>query len=171
MSKTSFVKPLLLTCGMSLFALGAPAAYADSAGDKDPGPKVYLGAGASAARLDNAKVADNDIATGDLSDFSDDRITGQVYGGVMFVPWFGVELGYIHLPEYSDNGFDIDDRGLSAAAILAMPVGDRAELYVKGGQVQWDIDVKGPLGFDAEIDGRDWLYGVGANFAVLCCPR
>jgi opacity protein-like surface antigen len=130
------------------------------------GEKAYLGIGAAAAKLDNAKVQDNNIATGDLSDFSDDRVTGQLYGGIMFNSWLGVEVGYLHLPEYDDNGFDIDGHGISAALLLAAPVGDSMEFYVKGGQVWWDIEVDGPLGFDAKIDGEDWLYGAGVNFAM-----
>jgi len=130
------------------------------------GQKTYLGIGAAAAKLDNAKVQDQNIATGDLSDFSDDHVTSQIYGGVMLNSWLGVEVGYLHLPEYDDNGFDIDGHGLSAALLLAAPVGDSMELYVKGGQVWWDVEVDGPLGFDAKIDGEDWLYGAGMNFAM-----
>lgn len=130
------------------------------------GQKAYLGIGASAARLDNAEVFDNDVSTGDLTEFSDDRITGQAYAGVMFTPWIGVEGGYLHLPEYEDKGFEITGHGLSASLLLTLPIGDSAEVYVKGGQVWWDVDADGPLGFDAKIDGEDLLYGIGANFGL-----
>lgn len=167
MNNTNRFKMLISTGSFCLASLATPVTLAETTDRAWQGPKAYIGAGASAARLDNAKVADNDIATGDLSDFDDDRVTGQVYGGVMLAPWFGLEAGYLHLPEYKDNGFEIDGSGVSAAAVLAAPVGDRTELYAKGGQVWWDVDVDGPLGFDAEIDGSDWFYGAGVNFGLM----
>lgn len=155
-----------LFCAITAISAPAAAEFARHADDSWQGPKTYFGVGASAARLDDAKVSDNNISTGDLEDFNDDRVSGQAYVGVMLSSWFGLEAGYLHLPEYDDNGFEIEGHGLSAAALLAAPIGDRAEIYAKGGQVWWDVDVEGPLGFDADIDGEDWFYGGGVNFGL-----
>lgn len=77
----------------------------DASGNAWIGPKVYLGGGASFARLDNAEIQDNDVSTGDLSDFDDDHATWQAFAGVMVAPWLGLEGGYLDLPKYEDNGF------------------------------------------------------------------
>ncbi len=153
-------------------ALGmAGAVSAVRAGESnDPdwlGPKFYVGAGGSFAKIDNAEVEDRDISTGDLDSFDDDHVTWQVFGGAMFAPWLGVEAGYLDLPKFEDNGFEIDGKGYTGSALLAAPIGQRIELYAKGGRVWWDVDAEGPLGFDNHVDGSDWLYGAGVNIGLL----
>ena len=144
------------------------AVNATAAEDNDwLGPKFYVGAGGSFAKIDDATVNDRDISTGDLDSFDDDHVTWQVFGGAMFVPWLGVEAGYLDLPKFEDKGFEIDGKGYTASALLAAPIGQRVELYAKGGRVWWDVDADGPLGFDRNVDGTDWLYGAGVNVGVL----
>lgn len=144
------------------------AAHADTGSDNDwIGPKFYVGGGGSFAKIDNAEVRDNDVGTGDLDDFDDDHATWQAFAGVMVAPWLGVEAGYLDVPKYNDSGFEIDGKGYSASLIAAAPIGERIELYAKGGRVWWDVEADGPLGFDAEVDGNDWLFGAGMNVGLL----
>lgn len=127
---------------------------------------LYIGGGISAARLTNAEIDDQDIGTGDLEDFDDDRVSWQAYLGTMFTPHLGIEVGYLDLGGFSDHGFDIDGNGVTAAGILAFPVADRMSLYGKAGQVWWDVDADGPAGFDEHVDGSDWLYGAGLQVGL-----
>lgn len=131
------------------------------------GPKFYVGGGASFAKIDDVKVRDRDVSTGDLSNFDDDHATWQAFAGAMFTPWLGVEAGYLDLPKFKDKGFKIDGKGYTATGMLVAPLGDRVELYGKGGRVWWDVDADGPVGFERHVGGSDWLYGAGLNVGVL----
>jgi OOP family OmpA-OmpF porin len=169
MTLSNVIPKVLVAGGFGALGLLAPVAQADSSASGPEWSSVgpYIGAGASAARLDNAKIRDNDVSTGDLSDFDDDRATWQAYGGFMFTQWLGVEAGYLDVPEFKDGGFKVDGHGYTAAAVLAAPITDRVALYGKGGRVWWDVDASGPLGFDANVDGHDWFYGAGVRLGVL----
>ncbi len=166
MTSAKLVSNVALASSLAL-AGAAPLARAADADSDWLGPKFYVGAGGSFAKIDNAEVKDNDITTGDLDDFDDDRVTWQAFGGAMITPWLGVEAGYLDLPQYDDNGFEVDGHGYTASAIVAVPLGERVELYGKAGRVWWDIEADGPLGFDSSIKGNDWLYGAGLNVGVL----
>lgn len=167
MKRATLLSTLLATGTLGVATLATAPALAASDGEDWTGPKAYLGAGGSFAKIDNAKVRDNDVSTGDLDNFDDDRTTWQAFAGVMVTPWLGVEAGYLDLPEYDDNGFEIDGHGYTATALLAAPLGDRFEVYAKGGRVWWDAQADGPFGFDADIDGNDWLYGAGLNVGLV----
>jgi opacity protein-like surface antigen len=166
MTSAKLVSNVALASSLAL-AGAAPLARAADADNDWLGPKFYVGAGGSFAKIDSAEVSDNDIATGDLDDFDDDHVTWQAFGGAMITPWLGVEAGYLDLPQYDDNGFEVDGHGYTASAIVAVPLGERVELYGKGGRVWWDVEADGPLGFDSSIKGNDWLYGAGLNVGVL----
>ncbi|WP_440940084.1 outer membrane beta-barrel protein [Immundisolibacter sp.] len=167
MKRATFLSTLLATGTLGVASLTTMPAVAATGNDDWLGPKAYLGAGASFAKIDDAEVRDNDIGTGDLSDFDDDRTTWQAFGGIMVTSWLGLEAGYLELPDYNDNGFEIDGHGYTATALLAAPLTDRLEVYAKGGRVWWDAQADGPLGFDADIDGNDWLYGAGLNVGLV----
>ncbi len=159
----------MMTANMRNLALAAPmigSLLLVSAPGRADYPNLYMGGGVSAARLDNAEVDDQDVGTGDLEDFDDDRVSWQAYLGTMFTPYLGVEAGYLDLGGFSDGGFDIDGHGVTAAAILAFPIADRMSLYGKAGQVWWDVDADGPAGFDQHVDGSDWLYGAGLQVGL-----
>lgn len=158
--KTANLKVLALATG-ALGSLMLPGAV-----QADPA-ELYIGGGVSASRLHNAEVDDNDVGTGDLEDFDDDRVAWQAYLGAMITPHLGVEVGYLDLGKHSDSGFDIEGDGVTAAGLLAFPLSDRFSLYAKGGRVWWDIDADGPLGFEASTDDEDWFYGAGLRMDLV----
>ncbi|MDY6942646.1 MAG: porin family protein [Pseudomonadota bacterium] len=131
----------------------------------------YIGASYVYSSVDDVKIAGADIDLGELEDFDpdefdDSRSTGKAVAGVQITPWLGVEAQYIYLGEYEQSGFTIDGDAYGAAATLTLPLGDYVGLFVKGGQLWWDVDVEGPGPLDASRDGSNIFYGVGADFIL-----
>ena len=82
-----------------------------------------------------------------------------------------LEASFVALDDYEAyNPFVVDTqeavadgRGLNAAAVLRLPLGDRFGLNAKVGMLFWDAD--------AEVDGiessgSDFSFGLGVNFSV-----
>lgn len=158
------LKFALLVSGSLLIA--APANAADSG--------FYLGAGVGQM---NTNVKD---VFGSGYTFDESATGFKVFGGYKFLSWLGVEGAYIDGGSPAINEDDgagtsgklgIDIKSLVAAAVFALPVGDRFELFIKPGFAYWDaktsINLVTPDFSEqyAETDsGSAFFIGGGAGF-------
>jgi OOP family OmpA-OmpF porin len=114
-------------------------------------------------------------------DFDEDDVGFKVFGGYRFFPWLSVEGAYIDggnpSIKESQGGetvkLGIDVQSLVAAAVFALPVGERFELFVKPGIAYWDAETS--LGFSSptfsdsfreDDSGSAFFLGAGAGFDV-----
>ena len=134
-----------------------------------PPPSFYAGASIGTG-------IDLDADDIGLSDFGleDDEEWLKVYGGIRLGKVVGIEAAWHDFGEVRccdqivDAGFRVDLQGLSAAAVLSVPI-KRLRLFVKAGVLAWEADgevitIAGELPF--ALDGEDPMAGVGAEFEL-----
>lgn len=141
--------------------LAAPViAGADTLFDDDIGPYAGVGVGYGKFESEDFLTADNDLR--------DDRMTWQAFLGAKFTSFIGLEAAYVDFGEADGDGGFLDANGVSAALVLALPIGDSFSLSARGGQLWWDASgggVGAPLNeIDFDVDGEDPFYGLGAHF-------
>jgi OOP family OmpA-OmpF porin len=158
-------KRLLGLFASGLLACAAPALAADSG--------FYIGAGAGQATLKVDDVLDSGI------DFDENDFGFKIFGGYRFFPWLAVEGIYLNSgkPEISASegpvsaSLEIEVQSLIAAAVFALPVGERFELFVKPGVAFWDSTTKASYSepgfsdsFDLDDNGSAFFLGGGGAF-------
>ncbi len=102
----------------------------------------------------------------------------KIFGGTMFTPNFGLEVGYVDLGELSvnyDDGVDFinatyESTAFYVAGLGMLPLNDQAGLFLKAGFARWDLEEKITSSlFPSETtseSGTDLMFGLGAQFAV-----
>jgi outer membrane protein OmpA-like peptidoglycan-associated protein len=139
----------------------APALLVGSAFAAEPG--FYLGASGGQSFIN--EEYNNNI------DIDDDATGWKAYLGYQFIPWLGVEAGYVDFGEYSSNNlfqgtnFDADVEASAWEGFLvgSLPLGP-VDLFAKVGaaDLQAEVDTKN---FGTEQDNDTQLaYGVGAAY-------
>ncbi len=139
----------------------APALLIGSAFAAEPG--FYLGASGGQSFIN--EEYNNNI------DIDDDATGWKAYLGYQFIPWLGVEAGYVDFGEYSSNNlfqgtnFDADVEASAWEGFLVgtLPLGP-VDLFAKVGaaDLQAEVDTKN---FGTEQDNDTQLaYGVGAAY-------
>lgn len=126
------------------------------------GPGAYFGAGFGQSKM-------NDASTTLLGTTLDDRDTAvKFFGGYMFNPYFGLELGFIEFGEFA-GAFPSEEwraSGVDFSLVGAVPLPDRYSnfsLFGKVGVNAWSVDDDVfPFGF-ASDSGTDLSYGIGAE--------
>jgi OOP family OmpA-OmpF porin len=120
---------------------------------------AYVGIGAGSARY--------------YDNILDDTDTGlNIYGGIKFNEYFGLELSYTDFGKQEDEftsvyTFDVSVEvvGLGFSAVGFLPISDNLGLLGKLGV----IDLEADLTFDAHPeskDGSDLFYGIGAEYRL-----
>ena len=94
----------------------------------------------------------------------------KLFAGYQFLPWLGVEAGYVELGDGKDDalGLDIDTStdGWDAFVVANIPIAF-IDLFAKVGVIAWNVDASisdGVDSFKLDDDGTDLAYGVGAAF-------
>lgn len=106
-------------------------------------------------------------------DYKADSTTFKVFAGYRFLGFFAVEGSYVDFGSLSDSintvegriGVSTDLKGFDACAMGMLPLGI-ADLFVKGGFVSWDADIRTAVHDIVEHDsdsGTDMVYGIGAQ--------
>lgn len=148
---------------LSVAVLAAPAALAQT-------PYVGVSAGAS-------KVEQTAFGLAEL----DESDTGwKVFGGYRFSPNLGVEGGWVDLGAPSSTegvaAIETEIRGFYVDAVGVLPIGERWELFAKGGLFASKLDTKTvdnlvtpPVQRDLSEDSVDPTLGVGGavNFKPI----
>ncbi|HEX7043373.1 MAG TPA: outer membrane beta-barrel protein [Burkholderiales bacterium] len=110
----------------AFLALAAPSAHAD----------FYIGVGGGRSTADFGDLA----ASVDSLDDESGAVT--LFAGWRPFRWIALEAFYLGVQDYTARlGTDetrADARGVGAAALLFVPLGNKVSLYAKGGAWQWD---------------------------------
>jgi outer membrane protein OmpA-like peptidoglycan-associated protein len=134
-----------------LAGLVAPAFLAATAHAAEPG--FYIGASGGQTTLE-ASTERLNVGNGELREFHiDDEETGyKGYLGYQFLPWLGVEGGYVELGEVSKDFMIRDTQidgemtagGWEGFAVASLPLGP-LDVFVKVGGFTGDIDIDGKI--------------------------
>ncbi|MBV62379.1 MAG: hypothetical protein CMH65_13895 [Nevskiales bacterium] len=146
----------LLASGLAA-TLCAPAALAQQA---DFDPYGYVGADIGYFRVESEEFPDDD------DNVEDNRTSYRLRVGGRLTPVIGIEGGYTDFGDYDDGAATYTADGLTLAGVLHIPLGERASVYGKLGELFWDAEAEGPLGGRATTDGEDVFYGVGASLPL-----
>jgi len=161
------MKSSIVCAAACLMALATPAMAEDTG--------FYLGAGAGQATV---KIDD---FLGFYGANFDEADTGfKVFGGYKFLPWMGVEAAYLDGGSPSAEAMDgdlfgrasVDVQSFTAAAVFALPIGDRFELFVKPGFAYWRSKASVYIAdsqfvyadFSEDDDDSAFFIGGGAGF-------
>ncbi len=165
-------KKLLAGCAVSLVSAWGAAALAD----EDTGFYVGGGLGASSLEIDGRFVAISDEVRFELDD---DDVGYKLFAGWQFLPFLGVEGGYVDFGEVDDNSGGVRSEasadGWDIFLVGNLPLG-MIDLFAKAGVIAYNVDVEvrseGPGGpFSKDNSSEDFAYGAGAavelgSFAV-----
>ena len=148
-------------CATGLAAtLCAPAALAQT----DFDPYGYVGADIGYFRVESEDFPEEE------DNVEDNRTSYRIRVGGRFTPVIGVEGGYVDFGDYEDGALDYTADGLTLAGVLHIPLGERASVYGKLGELFWDAKATadgGALGSATrETDGEDVFYGLGLNLPL-----
>ena len=130
---------------------------------------VYIGASVGQTTLE---IDDLDLDI-DTFDYKADSTTTKFFLGYRFMAFFAVEGSYIDFGNLSDSttvdgepvSLETDLTGFDLCAMGMMPLGI-ADIFIKGGVVSWDADIRAAFNEIIEYDGdsgTDMVYGVGAQ--------
>lgn len=153
---------------LALAALLAPALAIGSAYAAEPG--FYLGASGGQTFIDD-EADDLDVK------YDDDETGWKAYIGYQFLPWLGVEAGYVDFGEFTGEGFEVRgnnnvggrfDADLELSAwegflVGTLPIGP-VDLFAKVGaaDITAELDTQN-FGTDSENDTQ-LAYGVGGAY-------
>jgi hypothetical protein len=150
-----FFKPSIVA------AFAASLAIAVSAHAGDTG--LYVG----------GSVGQTTIKADDI-DFDESDTSYKAFVGYMFLPFLGVEGGYVNFggpnKNYGSSGsIDIDVDGWEGFLLGALPLGP-VELFAKAGVLSYNIDAKVKGAGFGSLSGSDsdevGAYGAGVAFAI-----
>jgi OOP family OmpA-OmpF porin len=160
---------------ITLAALFAPALMASAAFAAEPG--FYIGASGGQTTVDQ-DAKDLGINTNDnsINDFKiDDDDTGwKAFLGYQFLPWLGIEAGYVDFGGVSNGrnignsrvDTDVDLTGINGYLVGTIPIGP-VDLFAKVGaidlQLEGDVKINGDKTSDSENDTQ-LAYGIGAAY-------
>jgi OmpA-OmpF porin, OOP family len=89
----------------------------------------------------------------------------KAFLGAQFTDWFGLEVGYVDFNRATEQNSSFESDGLSAAAVLSLPLGPRSALYGKVGQFWWDAATT-TSGVQTTSDSSDAFWGAGLKFGL-----
>lgn len=120
---------------------------------------VYLGFGFGQGRADFDPL-------GDTIDDDRESTAIKVFTGYRLAPFLAVEAFFADLRSYSatvQTGLgtisgEAEVDGFGTALLLSLPLGDRTDLFAKGGAFRWDV----ASSFDREHDVGP-MYGIGLH--------
>jgi len=152
-----------LTALTALFALSVIAGTAHAV---EPG--FYLGASGGQTNVD---MDANDFGfNGDRNFKIDDDDTGwKAYLGYNFVPWLGIEAGYIDFgsasKNFGGNNVHLDLDGWEGFLVGTLPIGP-VDLFAKAGAIDLKSEIDtGNFGTNEETDTK-FAYGVGLAYNI-----
>jgi len=121
------------------------------AGNAAAEPGMYVGGAYGQSRVDD-------------SDFDDNNPAYKIFVGGKFNDYIGLELAGNDFGEAESGIYSSDLTGVTLALMVYLPLTDSFELFVKGGQLWWENDVKILNTYNDKLDGEELFYGVGMNF-------
>ncbi len=128
-------------------------------------------AGAAQAQDTFGGYIGGSVGQTDASDNNLDSATGyRIFGGYMFSPNYGVEVGYIDAGDFDGKGAfaaaSVEATGAYVAAVGSMPLNDRFSLFGKAGFFHYEFDVNMNGNTVQSDDGTELLLGVGIDYSL-----
>ena len=144
-------------------ALVASPAFAQSIFDPQPSgtTRAHIGVSGGESKF---KANCSSLFTCDTKDTA-----WKVYGGTAVNDILGVELGYTDFGQIRVNGGDTEAWAGNLSLTLGLPIGDRFQVFAKGGGVYGRTDISAPPStlFDTgHKNGWGYTYGVGAALGL-----
>jgi OmpA-OmpF porin, OOP family len=111
-------------------------------------------------------VGKTDVDAGDL-----DSATGiRIYGGYMFTPMYGVEVGYIDAGEFDGKGAfsntSVEASGAYVSGVAVYPASDRVDVFGKLGFFHYESDAQVGGNTVASDDGTELMFGLGLDYSI-----
>src|SRR5262249_10164539 len=141
----------------------AGAAYADI------GP--YVGASLGETTFEDSENVPNGLGGAVKLHVDESDTSYKLFGGFMFLPFVGIEGGYVDFGDVSKNigaanaKIDVSADGWEIFALGNLPLGP-LDLFAKAGVLSYDAKVKGRVNGATVASGSDsdevGAYGVGA---------
>ena len=130
---------------------------------------VYVGASVGQTTLE---IDDLDLDV-ESFDYTADSTSTKFFLGYRFMGFLAVEGSYIDFGSMSDSteidgeslSLETDLKGYDVCAMGMLPLGI-ADIFIKGGIVSWDADIRTAFEEIIEYDGEsgtDMVYGLGAQ--------
>ena len=85
--------------------------------------------------------------------------------GAQLNQFLGLEASYIDFGSFGGDVGKADIDGYGLAIVGRLPITEQLGIYIKGGQLFWDADVR-VAGLKQSYDGDEPFYGVGADIKV-----
>lgn len=145
---TLMTRSLLVTAALA----GSVGASSTVFANPTSGPHAYIG-GNYGGYKDRGGEFDED------DDFKEAVIGAQVN------QFLGFEASYIDFGSFGGNVGKADVDGYGLAIVGRLPLTDQLGIYVKGGQLFWDADVR-VAGLKQSYDGDEPFYGIGTDIKV-----
>lgn len=142
------VNRLSLVAGTAVLAVASSATLADQREDSG----LYIGGAYGAYSVDD-------------SDFNDDDTAPQIFAGVQFNPYVGVEAAYLDFGSSGNELLESETEGYSLALTGRLPLTQSVAVYGKIGQFWWDSELRS-TGFQEAFDGQEPTWGGGLSFQV-----
>jgi opacity protein-like surface antigen len=98
-------------------------------------------------------------------DFDEDDDFKEAIVGAQLNQFLGLEASYIDFGSFGGNVGKADIDGYGLAIVGRLPITEQLGIYIKGGQLFWDADVR-VAGLKQSYDGDEPFYGVGADIKV-----
>ena len=157
-----------------LATLIAPALAAGTAHAAEMG--FYFGGSVGQTTVKASSTVQTSPITSNTFHFDNDDTGYKAFVGFNFLPFLGVEGGYVDLGSPSDdaNFFgsrvdgEVDATGWEAFVVGTLPIGP-VDLFVKAGGIESSIDLKvhdqlSGLSFKDDESNEMFAYGAGAAF-------
>ena len=141
-------KDLMVAAVLVSFGGGASAVFADP----NSGPHAYIGANYGGYKDRGG-------------DFDEDDDFKEAIIGAQLNQFLGLEASYIDFGSFGGDVGKADIDGYGLAVVGRLPVTESFGLFVKGGQLFWDADVR-VAGLKESYDGDEPFYGIGADLKV-----
>lgn len=87
----------------------------------------------------------------------------KIFLGGQINEWFGLEASYLDFSRASKQGSSFDADGVTGAAVVSFPIGEKSAVFGKIGELWWDAE-SNFAGVRANTDGNDAFWGAGLKF-------
>ncbi len=98
-------------------------------------------------------------------DFDDDNDVMQALVGFRLNQYLAIEGSYIDFGKYGSHLANAETDGYTAALKVTAPIGDRFEIYAKGGQLWYSTDYQ-LAGLHGDEDDTAVFAGAGVGFKI-----
>ena len=149
------MKSLLPVAALGALVAMPMASFAQDAGSSG----IYLGGGVGYNRIESQDFPNSN------DDLEDSRVSYKGLVGLQLSPNFALEGQYINFGTAEDGANQVKVNGFTAGVVADLPLTEWFSPYAKAGALFWEADGRFS-GVNANDDGTDFTYGVGARLGL-----